>query len=56
MAPPLRIFLYEDPRTPIAAPEVAAHLRSVAPRTEVTVRREFFQFWGVGGEELDRNG
>lgn len=41
---PFRIFLYEDPRTPIAAGEVAEYLRGALPQAEVNVRAEFFAF------------
>lgn len=44
MASRFRVFIYEDPRAPVSAPEVAACLRSEVPGAEVTVRREFFSF------------
>lgn len=44
---PFRILLYEDPRVPLSAGEVADHLRGLLPRSEITVRQEFFAFHPV---------
>lgn len=50
MAPLFRILLYDDPRTPISASEVAAYLRETVRGAEVVVRREFFEFHKVPPE------